>query len=117
MEKLPPLSDNALGYVLQYAPTAAALKQFGEENPQWQETMQLFLGVLYATNFMAPFDWMNEFSGAELQDASLLDVADAEQVRKLLIAHVRADRFCQGHLNTVIRDGYLERALDRLRAL
>nr|WP_281354551.1 DUF6508 domain-containing protein [Pseudomonas akapageensis] len=109
-----------MGYVLQYAPSAATLRQFGEKSPQWNDKIYIFLRVLYATNFMSPFNWMQEFSGnnrAVMQDASLLDTADAETVRKLLIAHVRADRFCEGHLNAIIRDGYLERALNRLRAL
>nr|WP_281354525.1 DUF6508 domain-containing protein [Pseudomonas akapageensis] len=92
----------------------------GEDSPQWEEAMMVFQRVLYATRFMAPFDWMKAFSGskrAEMEDASLLDTADIEQVRRLLIAHVRADRFCPGHLSSIIRDGYLDRALDRLRVL
>nr|WP_281354543.1 DUF6508 domain-containing protein [Pseudomonas akapageensis] len=96
------------------------LNKLGEESLQWQKSLYLFLRVFYATHFFAPFDWMKEFSGKkrkQMDDVSLLDTADAEQVRKLLIAHVRADRFCQGHLNKIIRDGYLERALDRLRVL
>jgi hypothetical protein len=65
------------------------------------------------------FEWTTWAEQAQRyeRDAALVAHADIRTLRKLLTAHVRADRFCDGHLASVWRSGHLCAVLERLAAL
>jgi Family of unknown function (DUF6508) len=52
-----------------------------------------------------------------MQDPALLAQADLLTLRKLLTAHVRQDRFIEGHLAQMLENGHISAILRRLREL
>lgn len=78
-----------------------------------------FYHALYEHNWIIKFPWMNWDEGRRLYHArpTQLDGVDLETLRKLLTAHVRQDRFCEGHLGDVFESGHLLAILRRLRDL
>ena len=78
------------------------------------------LAVMHETNFTAPFDWeawLAELPQDALNDPAYLDTADLETLRRLVTAHVRIDRFVGGHLDAVLANGYMDRAMGRAKQL
>ena len=78
-----------------------------------------FIGLCETTHFIQPFDW-----GAWIQDhprvanrGDGIEELSLEELGKLLTAHVRGDRFCDGHLLEVMRSGQMARLLERLLQL
>ncbi len=75
--------------------------------------------ALGRNGFIQPFDWqawgdrVREF----MDNPALLDSADLETLCRLLTAHVRADRFIEGHLNQVVTDGHIQAILRRLAVI
>ena len=117
MTTLPAPSQSAVQTVLDNAPD---FSRFGAlSNDEKQAVLSDFIAVIYATDFVAPFDWMTAFpkDDPRWDDVELLKTADAALVRELLIAHLRLDRFSRGHLERVMTSGYLEAVLSRLRVL
>lgn len=104
-------SKDAIDVILKYAPNASST--------QPDIDLSLFIEAVYATDFMAPFDWIQEFPDGTPDPANHapLLTADASQLRKLLIAHLRLDRFLNGHLRKLLQSGYLGQLLARLKAL
>jgi len=77
-----------------------------------------FIKTLYEENVVFGFDWPGWKDASifanhpeAIQEATLLDL------RKLLTLHVRQDRFCDGHLAAMFRDGDILAILRRLKAL
>jgi hypothetical protein len=114
MVTLSPPSKAAVDVILQYAPKASAAQP-----EEMSKALDMFIAAVYATDFMVPFDWMKEVPKASLDPDNLseLKTADAAQLRKLLIAHLRLDRFLEGHLERLLTSGYLDQLLARLKAL
>jgi len=75
-----------------------------------------FVQDLYDNNIIYSFDWPAWQEEAERlhNDPEALASADLETLRKLLTVHVRKDRFSEGHLAAVIRDGHVLAILKRL---
>ncbi len=74
-----------------------------------------FLKTLSENGFIQPFDWMNWREGEQLVDQpALLEKASLQTLRKLLTAHVRADRFSEGHLAAVFESGHILSILKRM---
>jgi hypothetical protein len=75
-----------------------------------------FLSTLYRCKFIQDFDWTKWHDEADKyrNNPNLLNNADLEVIIKLLTAHVRADRFIDGHLAEIIDSGHLLRILQRL---
>lgn len=117
MTTLPAPSQNAVKNILDNAPDFPRFGTLSED--QKQAVLSDFIAVIYATDFVAPFDWMTEFpkDDPRWDDINVLNKADAALVRKLLIAHLRLDRFCSGHLERIMTSGYFEAVLSRLRVL
>lgn len=113
------ISNNDLSIILTAAPDFKRLKVAGSLDKAWRETLWLFLHVLYQQGFVLSFDWQAEFAGKEkdLADVDALRVMSLEGVRKVLTAHVRMDRLCEGHLNSIAESGYLEQLVERLNVL
>jgi hypothetical protein len=58
---------------------------------------------------------MNWREGEQLVDhPALLSKANLQTLRKLLTAHVRADRFTEGHLAGMIESGHIAMILKRM---
>lgn len=78
------------------------------------------LACLYDTNVVASVDWstwLAEGGRALYDDPDRLNAATLDECRMLLIAHVRADRFSEGHLLSILQDGHLIAVLERIRDL
>jgi hypothetical protein len=76
--------------------------------------------LLDVTSFIKRFDydsWTKEYGWDKVMSADTLATADFETLRNIITAHVRTDRFVQGHWNCLQIKGYLARFLDRLRQL
>jgi len=98
-----------------------ALIHTGSEPPPpysalFERHQQEFIKTLYACNFIQPFDWgsWQDEAAKYIDYPHLLDSAALETVIKLLTAHVRKERFCNGHLAWVISNGHLLKILKRL---
>ena len=77
-----------------------------------------FISGLYERGLIIRFDWgawepkRNYFEKPELlANAPLIDCL------KLLTSHVRADRFVEGHLASVLEDGHITDILRRMREI
>jgi hypothetical protein len=74
-----------------------------------------FIKALSTNGFIQPFDWMNWWEGEQLvNNPALLKKASQQTLRKLLTAHVRADRFSEGHLAAMFEAGHIVMILKRL---
>jgi ADP-ribosyl-[dinitrogen reductase] hydrolase len=78
-----------------------------------------FIGTLYKQNVIIPFDWRNWSAEAERyqSDPDAVEMADLLTLRKLLTAHVRADRFVEGHLANVFESGHITAILRRFQQI
>jgi len=78
-----------------------------------------FMDVLRTENIIFPFDWVKWQNEAikYFNDPELIESADILTLRKLLTLHIRKDRFCDGHLASVIDYGHLLSLLKRLKKL
>lgn len=77
-----------------------------------------FTKALSGNGFIQPFDWMRWWEGEQLVDNPvLLQKASLQTLRKLLTAHVRADRFSEGHLAAMFESGHMVRILKRMADL
>ncbi len=120
----PPLSAGNLQAVLNFLPVfeqpdfspgewisqAGRLPYFS-----YTSTVLDFIKTLAANGFIQPFDWMNWREGEQLVDRpDLLGSASLQTLRKLLTAHVRSDRFNEGHLAGTFESGHMVLILKRL---
>ena len=79
-----------------------------------------FQHVLYESGFLAlAFDWIEWQDTAEayVEHPDRLADADLTTLRKLLLTHVRKERFASGHLAAMIECGHILAILQRLEAL
>ena len=76
-----------------------------------------FVTACYEEHFVQPFDWgdWNRRHGGDLTSDAFIAEADLSAIIKMLTAHIRADRFCDGHLLSVMKDGTALKILKRLR--
>ena len=86
----------------------------------FDESVKEFYQVLYDNNWVMP-----EFGWTEWQDAAKEYVkssdkiasADVVTVQKLFTTHVRKDRFCEGHLASMFKNGHILALLRRLKEI
>lgn len=78
-----------------------------------------FESLLYKENFIYSFDWTKWQKQAEKLciDPKALQSADLLTIRKLLTTHIRKERFCEGHLLSVLESGHISDVLRRLKEL
>ena len=80
-----------------------------------------FIRALYGQHWILPgFDWAawgNEMGMTPDEWLEYLPTAPLEDIRKLLTAHVRNDRFCGGHLAGVFESGEMTAIMRRVKAL
>lgn len=77
--------------------------------------------VIQTTGFSAPFDWIAWLKERGGEDWALaretIANADLGRLRRLLTAHLRINRFVDGHLDSLIESGYFERVRERLEEI
>lgn len=78
-----------------------------------------FVQALYSAGLIYPFDWPSWLEEAEryMNEIEAVQTADLLTLCKLLTTHVRRDRFYEGHLNHVFRNGHLTAILKRLQGI
>jgi len=78
-----------------------------------------FWRVCHDAGLIQDFDWPSWQSEAKklVADEKKLAQADMEAVGKLITTHIRKDRFCDGHLLSVMESGHIAKILRRLREL
>ena len=81
--------------------------------------VERFIHALYQQSIIFPFDWRSWSDEAKLyqSDPDALEASDLLTLRKLLTAHVRADRFVEGHLAGLLQSGYVTVILRRLKRI
>lgn len=73
---------------------------------------------MYKNRWIIDFDWPSWGDEARrYEHEEILATADLETIRKLLTGHVRNDRFCEGHLLSVLESGLITAILRRLRVI
>lgn len=89
-------------------------------NPLYRE----FLTQLDLSGLVEPFDysaWLVQegitIDGRSSERSGLIANADLEFLSRLLTAHMRTDRFVEGHLNQLMAEGFFVRVLERIREL
>lgn len=89
-------------------------------NPVYRE----FLTQLDFSGLVEPFDysaWLAQegitIIGGKQERSDLIGHADLETLSKLVTAHMRIDRFVEGHLNQLMEEGFFVRVLERIREL
>ena len=84
------------------------------------EAVSEFVQTLYDHGWVTPaFDW-TELSEEAMEFANSPDKvrqADLPTILKLLTAHVRADRFSDGHFAQMLENGHISAILNRLQQL
>jgi glyoxylase-like metal-dependent hydrolase (beta-lactamase superfamily II) len=78
-----------------------------------------FYEALYDAGLIVEFDWEQWTDRAQefVECPDLIRDADLDTLRRLLTTHVRNDRFCDGHLRSMVLSGHIVAILARLQAL
>lgn len=78
-----------------------------------------FLDDVYASGFMVPYDWPAHAAvrGQELKEPNVILTMDMDTFRRTVISHIRADRFVEGHLRELARNGCLTAVVQRAHQL
>ena len=79
-----------------------------------------FIAACYASRLvLTDFDWQawQDEETAYEDHPEKVDSADLETLLRLLTTHLRADRFCEGHLLGMFESGHIVRFLRRLKEL
>ncbi len=73
---------------------------------------------LYNSGFVLDdFDWMawSDEALSYEEQREKLQQADAETIQKIITTHMRADRFNEGHYDSIIENGFLADVVQRLK--
>jgi hypothetical protein len=115
----PPLRREALRRILELADSLDEI----ESSPRpahRHPAMHEFIGHLHTHGFTQSFDWKawlaQQPDGWE-RDPRILLTANLETLRCLWTAHIRLERFSEGHLDQLCKSGYIRRSLSRLKEL
>ncbi len=76
-----------------------------------------FMLACYESGLVLSFDWgaWSHEARRYMSDHLLVGSANLGTCAKLLTAHLRAERFCDGHLQEVLRSGHITAILRRLK--
>jgi hypothetical protein len=106
-----------LGYVGGWAPVVALIEplEAGEA-----DALPRLLREVHRAGLVTSFDWPTWMTGRgrELSgDPEAISGATLEECRRLLVAHLRRDRFVTGHLVAMIEGGEVPQILRRAAAI
>lgn len=78
-----------------------------------------FMDACYENGMVLSFDWgaWSDEAHRYMTDPELVMSASLTTCKKLLTTHLRAERFCDGHLERVLRSGHVTAVLKRLQHL
>jgi len=78
-----------------------------------------FVEIVYNLNIVINFDWMNWTEGKELFESRdfNLENSDIVELCKFITVFTRNDRFCEGFLNSEIRNGKVLKVLKRMNEI
>ncbi len=123
----PPLSQENILAVLEFLPV---FEQSNFSAGEWKseegvfahynysEVVLRFEQALYNNGFIQPFNWSIWEEGKRLVDhPELLQRANLQTLGKLLTAHVRAERFSDGHLAAMFESGHIHHILKRMKEI
>ena len=76
-----------------------------------------FMDACYENGMVLSFDWgaWSDEALRYMKDSRLVMSASLNTCMKLLTTHLRAERFCDGHLEGVLRSGHITAILRRLQ--
>jgi hypothetical protein len=86
----------------------------------FDEMVMEFVQVLYDHEWVNPnFDWTEWQESAKqyVDSPEMIESADTMTIQKLLTTHARADRFCEGHLESMFKNGHILALLRRLQMI
>jgi len=85
----------------------------------YNEKVDEFVETLYEEGFIIDFDWprWQDQAGEFYSNPELLKTADMLTVQRLLTTHIRKERFCDGHLACMLRNGHISAILHRLKEI
>ena len=127
-DPIPEIGLQQIDAIIEYLPIFAKQDyQFGrwvEQEGQFpyfsfSPEVEEFIDTLHKQGIIIPFDWRSWSAEAERyqRDPAALEAADLMTLRKLLTAHVRADRFMEGHLANVLESGHIIAILRRFKQI
>jgi hypothetical protein len=93
---------------------------YGIGHVEFHPAVYAFTKACYENGFVQPsFDWPAWAREARryMADPALVASARLETCIKLITAHLRNERFCDGHLHSVFESGHLTTILRRLNQL
>lgn len=75
-----------------------------------------FYRDLYLHHFIVDFDWPSwqHVAIEYYQNPERITTADLKTIRRLFTVHIKKDRFCEGHLLSVLESGHITMMLQRL---
>jgi Family of unknown function (DUF6508) len=86
----------------------------------FEDAVMGFQQTLYDNGWVTPaFDWTEWQQSAQVfvDSPKKIQEADAVTIQKLFTTHVRADRFCEGHLASMFQNGHILALLRRLKTI
>jgi O-acetyl-ADP-ribose deacetylase len=79
--------------------------------PYWtySDLFENFVQTLYDNGWIIDFNWpqWQEEAKDYIDNIATLKKADLETLQKLITLHVRKNRFCDGHLVSIIKSGHI----------
>lgn len=94
--------------------TADIINHIKSNNGDHRHHIYTVINMIYESKLTLVFDWVHETSPDELHCSDFSDILDPIYLRKLLTAHVRLDRFREGHMKEIFQSGILLNLLQRL---
>lgn len=78
-----------------------------------------FVEACYQANLVQSFDWSAwAKKNADLaHEGKGIESADLDGIIRLVTAHIRADRFVEGHLLEILKSGLMRRIVERLQEI
>jgi hypothetical protein len=128
-ERLSPVTAKQIDAILPFLDRfeAAGFSAGSWKTPEGQmpwfdlgEAVTEFQRVLYDHGWVTPaFNWTEWQRSAQafVDSPEKVERADAVTIQKLLTTHVRADRFCAGHLAAMFKNGHIVALLRRLKTI
>jgi hypothetical protein len=113
------VNADVVSAIVKHAPDIEVLNKHGARSREWALELETFSAVLHGTGFIYPFDWMKAFRGKEQKVMNGGEIASATLygLRRIFTYHIRAERFCEGHMAEITRTGTLAFMLARLQGL
>jgi hypothetical protein len=86
---------------------------------EYHSAVYEFMQSCYENGIVLSFDWgaWSHEVRRYMSDHLFVASANLETCMKLITAHLRAERFCDGHLQGVLRSGHIIAILRRLKQL